>query len=127
MSKIIYKIAIISLIVIPLLISSCTEYTPNTNTIPKQLIHKKEFTNLMFDMRLAEVIIRQDITQNSGKKGDSITKRYYNFIFDKHGVSADQFQKSLDYYTNLPIEFDKINNIISDSLTKLKAEINNED
>ncbi len=123
MTKIFSRITIILLFIIPIFISSCTEYVPKTNIVPEDLIQQEEFTNIMFDVRLTEVIIRQDITKNGGKHADSISEQYYNFIFDKHDVSVDQFQKSLDFYTNSPMIYDEINNSISDSLTNLKAKI----
>lgn len=123
MINFITKIALISTFLITLFISSCTEYIPNENTAPEDLIQKQEFTNILFDIRLTEVIIRQDITSGAGKHADSITQKYYQYIFNKHEVDQIQFQKSLDYYTNIPLELDEINNAISDSLTKLKAEI----
>ena len=123
MTNILKALIIISSLFILITISSCSEYEQQNRDVPSNLIDKAEFTNIMLDIRLAEVIIRQDVTKNNGNYTDSITKYYYDFVFNKHDISKEQFQANLDYYTSNPSELDDINKAVVDSLNLLKEKV----
>ena len=114
------KVTFLLSILFALTIISCSEYNSTQRLKPDDLISKSEFTKIMFDMRLSEVIIRQDITNNNGNNADSITKHQYSFVFKKHNISSEQFQRSLLYYTNNPVVLNEINNNVVDSLNIIK-------
>jgi len=114
------RIALLLSMTFVLIITSCSEYNSTQQLKPEDLIEEGEFTNIMFDMRLSEVIIRQDVTTNNGNDADSISKKQYNFVFKKHNISSERFQRSLVYYTNNPMVLDEINNAVVDSLNILK-------
>jgi len=124
MNNITKTLAIISFLFVLTTFLSCSEYNPQHKEIPENLIEKSEFTNIMFDIRLAEIIIRQDVTKNGGNFTDSITDYYYSFVFNKYGINQELFQTNLDYYTSNPSELDDINKIVVDSLNLLKERVN---
>jgi len=111
---------IVFLFVIIATISSCSQYESQQNNIPENLIEKSDFKDVMLDIRMLEVIIRQDVTTNNGNDVDSITAHYYEYIFTKHNISQEQFQASLLYYTNRPEDLNEINNAVVDSLNIIK-------
>ncbi|OYT10885.1 MAG: hypothetical protein B6I18_06740 [Bacteroidetes bacterium 4572_112] len=123
MTNILKTLFIFSTLFVLISLSSCSEYDPQHKEVPENLIDKSEFTNIMLDIRLAEVIIRQDVTKNNGNNTDSITNYYYSFVFDKHNISQEQFQVNLDYYTSNPSELDDINKAVVDSLNLLKERV----
>ena len=123
MTNILKTLFIFSSLIVLISLSSCAEYDPQHKEVPENLIDKEEFTNIMIDIRLAEVIIRQDVTKNNGNNTDSITNYYFSFIFDKHNISQEKFQVNLDYYTSNPGELDDINKAVVDSLNLLKERV----
>ncbi|MCK5846996.1 MAG: DUF4296 domain-containing protein [Bacteroidales bacterium] len=125
MNKILKTFSLIGIAVIIFTLFSCTGYDPHNQEAPSDLIPQKEFTNILIDVRLTEVIIRQDVSENNGNDVDSITSYYYNFVFKKHNISQEEFQNSLYYYTNVPKIFDEINNAVVDSLNIMKELIKN--
>jgi len=106
-----------------LAITSCSQYETNKTVVPSDLINIESFKSIMLDMRMTEVIIRQDITSSSGNKATEITEKHYNFLFKKHHISQERFQSSLLYYTNNPELLDEINNAVVDSLNILREKI----
>ena len=123
MTNILKTLFIFSSLIVLISLSSCAEYDPQHKGVPENLIDKSEFTDIMLDIRLAEVIIRQDVTKNNGNNTDSITNYYFSFIFDKHNISQERFQVNLDYYTSNPGELDDINKAVVDSLNLLKERV----
>ncbi len=106
-----------------LIFTSCTQYEANKIKAPKDLINIESFKSIMLDMRMTEVIIRQDITKSTGNKSKEITRKHYKNLFKKHHVSQERFQSSLLYYTNNPKLLNEINNAVVDSLNILREKI----
>ncbi len=123
MNNIIKLTIVISIIITTLF--SCTNYDPANIEAPADLISTEQFTKMLLDVRLVEVIIRQEVTKNGGNGMDSITDYYYKFVFNKYDISQERFQSSLLYYTNEPELFNEINNSIVDSLNIMKEIVRN--
>jgi hypothetical protein len=83
-------------------------------------ISEDKLVDILIDLHTAEAAV-QDEQQ---RVRDSMTKIYYQQIFDKHQVSKADFDTTLATYSRHPIRFDTVYNHVlerlkqRDSLTK---------
>jgi hypothetical protein len=86
------------------------------------VIKKKEFTDILIDLHLADAIL--DIKSFDFREDDGHWD-YYTSIFKKHNTNKDEFQTSLEYYIGKPEQFDEIYDDVIIRLEKLKEEAAN--
>jgi hypothetical protein len=63
---------------------------------------------------------------NKGEPTNDKAKRYYEKVLAKHGVTAEQFEESMEYYTYHVEELDVIFEEVIINLSKLESELLNE-
>ncbi|MCT4640020.1 MAG: DUF4296 domain-containing protein [Bacteroidales bacterium] len=83
------------------------------------VIKKKEFTDILIDLHLADAIL--DIKSFDFREDDGHWD-YYTSIFKKHNTNKDEFRTSLEYYIGKPEQFDDIYDDVIIRLEKLKEE-----
>ena len=87
---------LVTLITALLLLTSCGKEKPENTRIPKDIIGPDKMEKVLTDVHLVEgslVYIRS-------KKGnyEELKNYYYRFIFKKHNISREQYEKSLAFY-----------------------------
>lgn len=88
-----------ALLVSALLMSAC-----NKNKVPEDIIKEKTMIELLTEMHTADAYFN-NIT---GYECDTMIGEInytYNQIFKKYGTNKEQFDKSLDYYSQNPKKF----------------------
>lgn len=100
------------------LFSSCEleDAAPPTN-IPAKTMEK-----ILYDMQMADVYsqsVRKDTTQSYGIKNQDSLARYYNEIFAHHSVTYEQFNNTMQWYKEHPMNLDTIYNNV---LTRISAD-----
>ena len=89
----------LALLVSALLMSAC-----NKNKVPEDIIKEKTMIELLTEMHTADAYFN-NIT---GYECDTMIGEInytYNQIFKKYGTNKEQFDKSLDYYSQNPKKF----------------------
>lgn len=97
--------------------SSCSK---SAVKIPEDIIPKDSMVFIMMDVHIAEAGVKS-------LPADSLminTKTYYEFIYKKHHITEEQFQKSLRYYTYNPELLQEIYTKITEEMSKKEAEVN---
>jgi hypothetical protein len=100
-----------------LLIQACTS---PLDPQPANLIPEKKMTAILVDIHIAESRV-----ENMGLPHDSAIvffQKQQQDIFKKHGVDADKFFRSYDYYVTNVSELDKIYEKVVDSLSVKEVE-----
>jgi len=91
--------------------------------IPEDLIDSNTFTAIMIDVQLSEGMSTQkNYVRNNSAKDQAVTDPYAP-IFKKHGVSAEDFKRTYDFYSHNPRRMEVIYEQVLDSLNKLDVEI----
>ena len=83
--------------------------------VPEGVYQEEEMVDILLDIYLAQA----KVGQNRAIKRDSaevLYKYYENYLLDKHGTDTTTFYNSLIYYFQEPDKFDRINEIVLDSL-----------
>ncbi|MCC8174473.1 MAG: DUF4296 domain-containing protein [Odoribacter sp.] len=82
----------------------------------EQVMRQKEFTSLLIDMHVTDGILSVygEYTPDRDKKVYS----YYNELFDKYGIDRAIFDSTMHYYNSKPEVFNKIYEVVVDSLNK---------
>lgn len=83
--------------------------------VPEVVYQEDEMVDILLDIYLAQA----KVGQNRAIKRDSaevLYKYYENYLLDKHGTDTTTFYNSLIYYFQEPDKFDRINEIVLDSL-----------
>ena len=100
------------------LLTSCDlEDTPPATNIPARTVEK-----ILYDMQLADVYsqsVRKDTTESYGIKNQDSLARYYNEIFTHYNVTYEQFNTTIQWYKEHPMNLDTIYNNV---LTRISAE-----
>lgn len=91
--------------------------------MPSDVIPQDKMMHVLMDIHLAEAGLR---TENTFR-ADSLTQmtvNYYQFIFDKHQVTKEEFRRSFRFYTDNPEMMEKIYQKMIEEMSKKEAEIN---
>ncbi len=100
-------------IILLLFAVSCVS-KPQLPSKPKGLIPQEKFTNLYVDIQLLEAALERKKIIDTLYKENAAS--YYHNIFNTYQVTESSFEKSLNYYTQLPDTIAKIN---EDALNKI--------
>ena len=100
------------------LLTSCElEDTPPATNIPAKTVEK-----ILYDMQMADVYsqsVRKDTSESYGIKNQDSLARYYNEIFTHYNVTYEQFNTTMQWYKEHPMNLDTIYNNV---LTRISAE-----
>jgi hypothetical protein len=86
---------------------------------PPGIIPAQKFALVLADAQLAEAVITQKMSREDDPKVIGAT--YYNQIFNKHGISKEDFQKSHAYWANRPKDMLAIYDLVITELTKMEG------
>ena len=90
--------------------------------IPDDIIDSDTFTAIMIDVQLKEGMSSNTGTVR-GKEAKSQGFDPYESIFKSHGVKAEEFKRTYDFYSLHPALMEGIYEQVLDSLSKLEAEV----
>lgn len=88
--------------------------------IPEDIIDADTFTAIMIDVQLKEGMTTRTGTVR-GKEAQGFDP--YESIFENHGVEAEKFKRTYDFYSLHPDLMEGIYEQVLDSLSKLEAEV----
>lgn len=87
---------------------------------PEGVLNSRSMENLLVEMHLLEGSLRA----SGGYYGSGTDKmEYYNALFDKYGITVDEFDSSLVWYTKHPKQFERIYLNVVGRIDTLSAEI----
>lgn len=112
------KSYVLKSIVAFLLISVFISCGKKTVSIPSDVLPKKQMIEVMTDVQLAEAA--KDVAMSEDKTKNTI-QEYYAFIFNKHRITKEQFQKSFDFYKTHPELMEEIYSEVINRLSELQA------
>jgi hypothetical protein len=92
---------------------------------PKDLLSDEVFIAVLTDVQLLEATYKQKILREEDP--NAVMPGYYKQVFDKHGVSQDDFEDTFSWWMKRPEEMLEVYNEVIDQLTKLEKEHLEED
>ncbi len=110
-----------TLFIVIFLISGCSSHPKGPPG--KGIMNQNSFVDLLVDIHFYEGVYSatESITSyHPDMSHDSVD--YYQGIFEKHGVTREEFKKSLDYYSYNPSQFERLYNRVIDELNKKMSE-----
>jgi ParB-like chromosome segregation protein Spo0J len=117
------KILAISL----LLLAACKEAS-NVVADSEGRIPAKKLEQILHDIQLADVYslsVREDTLHQFGQKNPDSLARYYQEIFQHHGVTYDQFDKTIAWYKEHPANFDTVYQNVLNKFSEEEAKLSN--
>lgn len=78
-------------------------------------VSEEKLINVLYDIHTAEALLESE----SQNMRDSMTKKYYAQIYQKHGISQVDFDSTMAIYTRNPTQLDTVYNRV---LRIVKAE-----
>ena len=87
---------------------------------PDGILTKEQMIPIMVDTQIAEAAL--SVKNIHGDSAKQYAADYYNFIYIRHKVKKEVFEKSLDYYIQHPKELDAIYSEVITELSKKEAE-----
>lgn len=80
---------------------------------PDGVMSPKDMEDYLYDYHLAQTIV-QDLDVNERYKSNL----YFNWVYDKNGITKEQVEKSLVWYTRYPKELSKVYDKLSARIEK---------
>lgn len=87
---------------------------------PEGILSKEQMIPVLVDIQLAEAALV--IKNFHGDSAKQYAADYYNFIYIRHQVTKEEFEKSLNYYIEHPKQLDQIYSEVIAELSKKEAE-----
>lgn len=104
----------LALLMVGVVLGGCSAFSPDQPPVEGQTL-----APLMIDLHLARAY--------AGLAGvDSIPGQRAQ-ILQKHGVTEDQLQRTLDYYAEHPVEYEEIYTVVVDSLQQISIDLHRPD
>ena len=97
--------------------------TSDGEDVPPPL-NQEQFIPVLLDMQILEATYKQRVVQRANK--DSLMSHNYAFIFNKHGITRDQFEESYNYWTKRPEEMRLIYEEIDRLIIEMETEVRNQ-
>jgi heme oxygenase len=92
--------------------------------VPKNLLDKEEFTNMLTDSYLIEAAIRQGV--GKGQKAEELSKYYYPRLFEKYHITEEDFKENIKYYASQPELMQEIQTDMVNRLSVKEEELTNQ-
>lgn len=106
------------LLFIPILFLMSCNHADQEVTIPKEVIEKEKFIEVLKDQALAEAILNTNVKNVDGSKFDSV----YNFnVYKENNISKAQYDSTVKYYSSKPEEFKLIMESVLERLNVEKS------
>jgi len=88
---------------------------------PENIIPEKQLIPILVDIHLADATL--SVLNFDKKNARYKPENYYYIVLKKHGVDRKIFDKSIEYYSKNPKEFDIIYDKVLNEFSKLKANL----
>ncbi len=120
-NKPVFPVLLYSLFIVIFLISGCSSHPKGPPG--KGIINQDRFVDLLVDIHFYEGVysVTESITTHHRDMSHD-TVDFYQGIFEKHGVTREEFQKSFNYYSYSPSQFEKLYTRVIDELNKRMSE-----
>jgi len=110
---------LVSGILLAVIVISCGRPARRTE-LPPYVMDKETIEKVLTDLHLIEaVLIRK---QSQGLMAFDLAEIYYDSLFKKHGVSKQQFDSTIAFYSRNPGELDEIYKNVITNLSRLESE-----
>ncbi len=86
---------------------------------PEQLIPKDSMVNVIVDLHLADAILLNPMVQS--KISDVSSNKLYETVMNKHRITRQQFNESLEYYAKDPKVLDSIYDVVIEKLNMIES------
>ncbi len=87
--------------------------------MPKHILSEEKFKATLIDIHLLEG--KLELQKNVSDTLFYMAGRGYERVFEKHGISQEQFEETFEYYRSEPKKFDKLYETIVEELSKAEA------
>lgn len=119
-----FRILIVILILVAVYSCSRKKAVKEKAVVSADIVSADEMKSILVDVFLAEGAVGVDDVYHHDVR--YYTCHYYNYILKKHNVTADQFQKSFDYYASELDVMEKIMTDVIDDLSQKQSQVRNE-
>ena len=92
--------------------------TPQYALVPSDVISPEEFTEIVIDIRLAEA--QQKIYRQKGFYDNNLIDSSYQMIYNLRDVTADEVERSYNFYTEHANWMEKISADVIEKLNKME-------
>lgn len=99
-----------------LVTTACT--SPEEPAVPKKYLPEKKMVDMLVDIHIVEgAKVGRRIMSDT-----LLADVYFAKVYDKHGVSKDEFTRSFEYYSSKPAMMNKVYEKVLDSLNKVDVQ-----
>ncbi|MCB0516262.1 MAG: DUF4296 domain-containing protein [Chitinophagales bacterium] len=118
------KYVSIFVIIIMLGIAACQSNRQGQNTIsPSDILPKETFVSVLVEAHLAEAALRGAPISSKDSTLQTTLPEAYAFIFEKHHIQAQDFEKTMQYYTQHPDDFLVVYDLVMEKLAKMSSQM----
>ena len=114
-------------LVLILMFFSCERALPTDDSVvktPSHLLSVEQFTDMYYDAQLTEGAVRLEV--GKGAKSKEISAYLYQQLFDKYGISEEDFEANIKYYASDPELMQEIQTEVVNRLTLEESRLTNQ-
>ena len=108
------------ILVITIAFFACT----NRSKVPEYVIPQQDMVDIFVDIHLMDGLMTANRIRQKMIKKDSLN--YYDIIFEKYGITQNDFDTSLQFYSRNINKYDKIYEQVLNKLTEIEAKLKEE-
>lgn len=90
---------------------------------PPHILSESKMTEILYDVQVAEAIFQRG-GKPSAEEGLKMGRQLYRDIFEKHGISRDEFKESFTWYSSNPRLMNDMYEEIIERLNTEQAKLN---
>jgi hypothetical protein len=90
------------------------------NSVPDEIIQPDTMVSILTEVHIAEAILREMKADNKHK--EKMAQNFYSEIFTNHGITREQFLKSIQYYQKKPEVYQEIYESVITQLSQKQTE-----
>ena len=107
---------------------ACSESEKEENQIkidkPSPFVERDEIVDLIVDLELAEAAIKR--MASYGESTAKTTSFYYDYMFEKWGITFEQYNDIINYYSQDPVEMENIYADVISKLSEMQSKVRNQ-
>jgi hypothetical protein len=112
----IFKIHLPTALILSFLLVSCYHVNRDIVQKPEKIIPHNTMVSIITDINLVDGIVSYDNINRVNNK--NLKKEYYNRVFIKYGITSDEFEQNMEYYSS---QYDEMLEIYDEVIGKLTA------
>lgn len=103
------------------MLNACYHINENEIVKPDNFFDKQKMVNILTDAQIVEGALNYNRVNRVNVT--ELKEEYYNQVFIKYNITANDFKQNMNYYNSKPDELEEILNSVLEKLNQIQAQL----